>query len=189
MASIVSLDPLWNSIEKVARQDSYPNSNLLLLFVLVDTLDIAHGGSRAREHFTLFLQNGSPWMKIRCLSRLKCVFKEERKKREFVEWAIPLLVSQISYASKVTEMITDILYQNTKISLNLGVVIKALKEMPQAVSVLTRLDSARNFIYRIITTKDGFALFENCANYVTKEFKSFMVVLNVIGHCLAGLYI
>ena len=173
--SLVQHDSLWAVIEKIARQENYSNSNLLLLWLLIDTIDIAHEGTKAREHFALFLQNGNQTMKLACLSRLKSVLKEQKDERTFIEWAFNMLVSQISFDSKVTEMVTDILYNNTKKPLNLNIVVKHLVSNPQLVPPLTRLDSARSFIYRIISTSDGFALFKNNSNYIASEFKFFVV--------------
>lgn len=175
MNSVVQHDSLWSVIEKVARQENYSNSNMLLLFLLIDTLDIVHEGTKAREHFALFLQNGNQTMKLACLSRLKCVLKEQKNDRTFLEWAFDRLVSQISYDSKVTEMATNILYQNTKKPLNLNIVVKLLVKNPQLVTPLTRLDSARDFIYRIISTSEGFALLKNNSNFISSEFVKFTV--------------
>lgn len=175
MNTLVPHESLWAVIEKIARQENYNNSNLLLLLLLIDTIDIAHEGTKAREHFALFLQNGNQTMKLACLSRLKSVLKEQKDERNFIEWALPLLVSQISVDFKVTEMVTDILYQNTKKPLNLNIVVKLFVKNPHLVPPLTRLDSARSLIYRIISTNEGFALFKNNSNYLEMEFKDFVV--------------
>ena len=108
-------------------------------------------------------------------SRLKSVLKEQKDERTFIEWALPLLVSQISVDFKVTEMVTDILYQNTKKPLNLNIVVKLFVKNPHLVPPLTRLDSARSLIYRILSTNEGFALFKNNSNYLEMEFKDFVV--------------
>ena len=115
-------------------------------------------------------------MKILCLSRIKMAFKEMDGDKKFATWAIELLVSQISYITRVTEMIVDILYTNTKRAVNVDILVNQLKVYKQAVPMLARLDSARLLIYRLISTEAGYTMFEEADHYVMREFQEFMVV-------------
>ena len=102
-------------------------------------------------------------------------FKESNGDKKFAVWAIELLVNQINYITRVTEMIVSILYENTRNQNNVDTLILQLKNFPQAVPMLARLDSARPLIYRLIQTEAGFKMFEDCDHYVMQEFKVFMV--------------
>lgn len=102
-------------------------------------------------------------------------FKEMEGDKKFAAWAIELLVSQINYITRVTEMIVDILYKNTNRPHNLDLLITQLKTHKQAVPMLARLDAARPLIYRLISTEDGFKMFEDNDHYVMREFQDFMV--------------
>lgn len=139
-------------------------------------LDIIHDYSvLSRETFTTFLKNGNTEMKLLCLSRIKTAFKEMDGDKKFAEWAIGVLVSQINYITCVTEMIVDILYTNTRRQHNIDILVEQLKNCEQAVPMLTRLDMARGLIYRLITTENGFKMFNDCDQYVLREFHYFMV--------------
>lgn len=161
----------------IASHDTYLNCNEFVLRLIVSQLDILRPSStKARETFAAFLKNGSISMKMTCLSRLKSVFREPYAGREFQEWAIPLLVHEISIAARVTSVVVDILYENTTDVKGVECLIQNLKESKESVEVLTRLDEARFLIYRLISIGDGFNLFDELGEYLTNEFKSFMVL-------------
>lgn len=145
-------------------------------------LDIIHDYSTAsRNTFVSFLKNGPTEMKILCLSKIKMAFKEVDGDRDFASWAIKLLVSQINVVTRVTELIVDILYCNTKRLTHLNILIKCLIEYKQqAIPLLARLEAARPLIYRLITTEEGFKMFEDNDHYVMREFQYFMVGISLL---------
>lgn len=128
-------------------------------------------------------------MKLACLSRLKSVFREPQAGHEFHEWGIPLLVREISIAARLTSVVVDILYENTMDVREVECLIQNLKENKECVEVLTRLDEARLLIYRLISTGDGFALFDELGDYLTNEFKSFMVMTKIEGNLVDVSYL
>lgn len=144
--------------------------------MFISQMNIRYNTSpKAREFFASFLQKGSVSVKLACLSRLKAVFREPLVDMSFQTWAIPLLVHEISIAARVTGVVVDILYENTKEPRATELLIKALKEDKEKVIVLTRLEEARFLIYRLISFSEGFALFDEVGDYLTNEFKLFMV--------------
>lgn len=175
---------LFTTIQRLSKQETYPQSNVYVIRTLVMNLDIIHEySSVSRETFVNFLKNGNTEMKLLCLSRIKMAFKEMEGDKKFATWAIELLVSQINYITRVTEMIVDILYTNTKRSVNVDILVNQLKVYKQAVPMLARLDSARLLIYRLISTEAGYDMFEEADHYVMREFQEFMVDLSLQLHC------
>ena len=58
----------------------------------------------------------------------------------------------------------------------INILIKCLIEYKQqAIPLLARLEAARPLIYRLITTEEGFKMFEDNDHYVMREFQYFMV--------------
>ena len=174
---------LEDVISGIAAHDTYPNCNEFVLRLIVSQLDILRPSStKARETFASFLKNGSISMKLACLSRLKSVFREPQAGHEFHEWGIPLLVREISIAARLTSVVVDILYENT-------MDVREVECLIQYLEVLTRLDEARLLIYRLISTGDGFALFDELGDYLTNEFKSFMVMTKIEGNLVDVSYL
>ena len=181
---------LEDVISGIAAHDTYPNCNEFVLRLIVSQLDILRPSStKARETFASFLKNGSISMKLACLSRLKSVFREPQAGHEVHEWGIPLLVREISIAARLTSVVVDILYENTMDVREVECLIQNLKENKECVEVLTRLDEARLLIYRLISTGDGFALFDELGDYLTNEFKSFMVMTKIEGNLVDVSYL
>lgn len=127
----------------------------------------------SRELFDLFLKNGSLSLKLSCLSRLKSLFREPQAGREFKEWAIPLLVNQISTNVRITSAVVDILYENTNDLRGIECLIKHLTK--ESVGFLTRLEEAKYLVYRLMSVSEGYNLLETQGGYLTALFRNFIV--------------
>ena len=175
-----TLIPFISTMTTVTTQESYLRGNSLLFILFINCLDLREGKSVSREQFASLLHHSPVPLKTHCLARIKNEFLEAPDDREFAKWVIPLLIREISIVATITDVIIAILYDNTKSPSNLELLVNELCQNKQVVLTLIRLNTSHYLMYRIASTPKGFALLEDCDQFVFKEFQYFMVEIGPI---------
>lgn len=149
------------------------NSDFLLLFI--NHLHIANKtNSVERYFFGSFFDNGDLDIKRACIIRIQSVLCDEIENEEFIVWCVPFLCNHLDACESLTLLIVSILDSIVTLSPFIQIVVDALIEFHTKLSSVIPLVECEEFLTRLIGTEGGFRLLEDCYDYVSRRFDTFM---------------
>lgn len=171
----MNISGIQQSFFTLVQQPASYSHNIDFLLLFINHIHLASkSNTMERLFFGTLFENGNLDIKRACLIRLQSILCNEMNNEEFITWCLPYLFLCLDACESITILVVTILDDIITLSPFIHLVVLGIAEYSRKLEAVIRLPECEEFLTKIIGTEDGFQVLEECYDYVTTRFDSFM---------------